>query len=365
MDKKKKTSIIRGAFLNPFELQNFLPLKEEYNLVAYSSLKPINDSVDLPLVKLFSLTDLPIPLVKYQVLNRIFSDAHYLFGLEKKIAGSDIVHVAETYYHYTHQALEAKKKGLVNKVVSTVWEVIPHNNESLKGRKKFKEEAFQGIDHFIAVTEKAKNALLIEGVGEEKITVIPMGVNLDSFKPIKSKSRKKTTNILFAGRLVEEKGIKDLIEAFLLLRDKKLPVSLTVVGQGPFRRDLIGIKGIKLTQSPYQHMPQIYSQADIFCLPSQITPTWQEQYGMVLVEAMASGLPIVTTRTGAIEEVCGSAALYVCQKSPQELSAALEKLVRHPSLRKELSSQALRRVKQRYDHRRVADRIKAVYQQLL
>jgi len=365
MDKKTKISIIRGAFLNPFELQNFSPLKEEHDLVGYSSLKPISDSVDLPLVKLFSPTDLPIPFVKYQVLNRLFSDAHYLFGLEKRIVGSDIVHVAETYYHYTHQALVAKKKGLVGKVVSTVWEVIPHNNESLRGRKKFKQQALREVDHFIAVTNKAKNALLIEGVGEKKITVIPMGINLDNFHPIKTKKRKRNINILFAGRLVEEKGVKDLIQAFLLLKEKKLPIKLTVVGRGALKKDLVGIKGVNLTQSSYQHMPRVYPRADIFCLPSRVTPTWQEQYGMVLIEAMASGLPIVTTRTGAIEEVCGSAALYAPQKSPQQLAAILEKLINQPSLRKDLSSQSLKRARQHYDHRLVADRIKTVYQQLL
>lgn len=359
-----KISIVRGAFLNPFELQNIYPLKDRHDIATYSSLRPINPNIDLPLVKLLSPTDIPLPFYKYPLLNRVFGDAHYLLGLEEKIAGSDIVHVAETYYHYTHQALVAKRKGLVKKVVSTVWEVIPHNNESLRGRRKFKEEARDQVDHFLAVTQKAKNALLAEGVGEKKITVVPLGINLKHFSPSVKRKSKSVLNILFVGRFVEEKGVGDLVNAFLKLKEKKLPVKLTLVGQGSLKKDFNGIKGITLTQSSYQNISRLYSQADIFCLPSRTTPHWQEQYGMVLLEAMASGLPIVTTRTGAIEEVCGSDVLYVPQKSPVRLAGALEKLVKDDSLRQHLSFQSLKRAKTHYDYRKAADRIEAVYKSL-
>ncbi len=358
-----KISIVRGAFLNPFELQNIYPLKDRHNIVAYSSLKPINSSVELSLVRLASPTDLPLPF-KYPFLNRVFGDAHYLLGLEKRLAGSDIVHVAETYYHYTHQALVAKKKGLVKKVVSTVWEVIPHNNEGLRGRRKFKEEARNQIDHFLAVTQKAKNALLAEGVGKDKITVVPLGIDLKHFTPPVKHKNKSVLNILFVGRFVEEKGVGDLVKAFLQLKEKKLPVKLTLVGRGPLKKDFIGIKGITLAQSSYQNIPRFYSQADIFCLPSQTTPHWQEQYGMVLLEAMASGLPIITTRTGAIEEVCGRDALYVPQKSSTRLADVLEKLVLDEQLRQRLSSQVLKRARTHYDYNQAADRIEAVYKNL-
>ena len=358
-----KISVVRGAFLNPFELQNIYPLKDRHDIVTYSSLKPINSNINLPLVKLPSLTDMPLPFYKYPLLNRVFADAHYLLGLEKKIAGSDIVHVAETYYHYTHQALVAKRKGLVKKVVSTVWETIPNNNESLKGRRTFKQEARQQIDHFLAVTEKAKKALIVEGVGEEKITVVPLGVDLKKFNPIK-KQRKGKVKILFVGRLVEEKGVGDLVAAFLKLREKKLSVELILLGDGPLKKDLVGIRGVKLKKSSYQSISRFYSQADIFCLPSQSTKTWEEQYGMVLLEAMASGLPIVTTRTGAIQEVCGDVALYSHQKSSDNLAKNLEKLLVDHKLRKKLSSLSLKRAKKKYDHYQAADRIETVYKNL-
>ena len=130
--------IIRGAFLNPFEIQNYYPLREKFNIEVISSKNPISDKINLPLKKLYSPTDLPAFPFKYPILNRIFGDAQQLYGLHKAIAGADIVHVAETYFGYVRQAIRAKRRGLVKKVISTVWETIPFNNQSLSGRRKNK-----------------------------------------------------------------------------------------------------------------------------------------------------------------------------------------------------------------------------------
>ena len=197
-----KISIIRGAFLNPFELQNYYPLSKKCQLKCVSSMFPISTNIKLPLTRLWSPTDLPLPF-KYQTLNRLLWDAHYLLGLEAAIKGSDIAHVAETYCHYTLQAIRAKRKGLVKKVVSAVWEVVPHNNETLAGRRRIKGLARQEIDHFIVVTQVAKNALIEEGIAPDRISVIPVGVDLTRFRPVK-KIRQKPLRLLFIGRLVPE-----------------------------------------------------------------------------------------------------------------------------------------------------------------
>jgi len=359
-----KISIIRGAFLNPFELQNYYPLAKEHNIQAISSLFPINDKISLPLKKLPSPTDLPLPAYKYPLLNRVFSDAHYLFGLEKMITNSDIAHVAETYYHYTVQAIKAKQKELVKKVISTVWEIIPHNNEGIRGRKKFKEISRQHIDHFLCPTNLAKEALIIEGVGESKISVIPMGVDLSKFKTSFNEKPTRNLNILFIGRLVPEKGITELFKAFLSLKEKFPNLYLTVVGSGSLKTDITNVRGIKVLRLPYSEIQKEYQKADIFCLPSKTTKNWKEQFGMVLVEAMASGLPIVTTATGAIEEVCGEAVLYAKQASVQDLKIKLENLITSPSLRKNLSKLARKRAQKLYDCQKTALKINSLYQSL-
>lgn len=354
-----KISIVRGAFLNPFELQNIYPLKSRHDITAYSSLRPINPNINLPLVRLASPTDLPLPF-KYPLLNRVFSDAHYLLSLEKKLTGSDIVHVAETYYNYTLQAIKAKRKGLVKKVISTVWEVIPFNNESLPGRRGIKKIARKEIDHFITPTKLAKKALIKEGVPTKKITVIPMGVDLNRFKPSRIHQFGGDITILFIGRLEESKGILNLVKAFTKL-NKSIPnLKLNIIGQGTLKEKIINHKNIILKTVSYSKIHQEYQKADIFCLPSQETSTWQEQYGMVLVEAMASGLPIITTNTGAIKEVCESAAIYT-GNSTQELFKNLKTLVLSPKKRKTLREKARQRAISRYNYLHTSRKIEKIY----
>lgn len=359
-----KTYIIRGAFLNPFELQNYSPLKDEFNLTAISSKHPISQKIDLPLIKLSSPTDLPNFPLKYPILNRIFIDAHYLFGLENEISGADIVHVAETYYGYTHQAVMAKRRGEVRKIISTAWEVIPHNNEGIRGRKEFKKLAIENIDHFIAVTELAKKCLMKEGIKEEKISVISVGVDLERFKIHPKNKTKRDLNILCVARLVPEKGISDLIDAFLEIRKTNNNIHLTLVGDGPLKQDYFGYRGISIKRIPYQKMPAEYGKADIFCLPSRSTKSWQEQYGMSLVEAMASGLPIITTNTGAIHEVCDSVALYVKHSNPTDLKANLEKLIRNADLRRQMSILSRQRAEKNFDRLKIAKQISSLYREI-
>ncbi len=360
-----KIYIIRGAFLNPFELQNYTPLKELHDLKAISSKHPISDKIDLPLIKLWSPTDIPNIPFKYPILNRLFTDAHRLFGLEKVIKGADIVHVAETYYGYTHQAIMAKRRGLVKKIVSTVWETIPHNNEGIRGRLQYKKIARENIDHFIAVTELAKKALLKEGVRSEKISVINVGLDLKKFSPRRTKRSKRDLHILCVARLVPEKGVEDLLEAFLLLSRKHKNIHLTFVGNGPLKTDLFGFKNIHVKQVSYGQMIREYHHADIFCLPSRSSETWEEQYGMVLVEAMACGLPIVTTTTGAIPEVCDNVALYTQPTSPPGLAASLEILLNDEKLRDRLGKAGRQRALHHFDRLKISEKINAVYQNLL
>ena len=115
----------------------------------------------------------------------------------------------------------AKRRGLVHRIVSTVWEIIPFNNEGIKGRKEYKKLAYENIDRFIAVTQKAKDCLIKEGVRPEKISVINMGIDLKKFKPNPVKNEKRDINILCVARLVPEKGIEDLLLAFLDIKGKE------------------------------------------------------------------------------------------------------------------------------------------------
>lgn len=356
--------IIRGAFLNPFELQNYYPLKGKHNIEVISSKNPLSDKIDLPLKKLLSPTDLPDFPFKYPILNRIFGDAQLLYGLHRVISGADIVHVAETYFGYVHQAIRAKRRGLIKKVITTVWETIPFNNQSLSGRRKNKIYAKENIDHFIAVTQRAKIALLKEGIKEDKITVIPMGVDLKRFRPRPNDKNKRDINILCVARLVPEKGITDLVSAFWELKKTCKNLNLTLIGSGPLKKELSGFKNIYVKNVTYSKIHLEYANADIFCLPSRTTKTWEEQYGMCLVEAMASGVPIISTNTGAIPEVCGEVAVLVKPETPHALYNAIHKLIYNRELRQVMSHEGRKRAEKNYNSQITAKKIARVYQKV-
>lgn len=360
---KMKISLIRGAFLNPFELQNYYPLKDKFDIQAISSQHPIDDKVDLPLTKLWSPTDIPDFPYKYPILNRLFTDAQYLYSLERQLQGTDIVHVAETYYHYTIQAIKAKQKGIVKKLVSTCWDTIPHNNEGIRGRREFKDLARKSIDHFLAVTNLAKSALMKEGVEQSRVSVIHMGINTDRFV-YRDRNYQNGKRILFIGRNSPEKGLPYLITAFQTLHSKYPDLTLTLVGSGHENQSYSNLPGIEIKQLPYDQIHQEYQNSDMFCLPSVTLKHAREQFGMVLIEAMASGLPIVTTRAGAISEVCGDAVLYAHESSTDSLVTKFENLIKSSNLRKELGQKANKRALSEFDYRKVAIRIDDLYQSL-
>jgi len=98
---KSKIAIVRGKFLNKYEMQFYEPLVKQFDLTGFGSLTSYHDSFAFPVVKLPSPMDIPDFPYKMPLLNRMFIDVHYLYGLEEKLKGFDIVHTAETYFHYT------------------------------------------------------------------------------------------------------------------------------------------------------------------------------------------------------------------------------------------------------------------------
>jgi glycosyltransferase involved in cell wall biosynthesis len=375
-------ALVRGAFLNQYEMQTFGPLAKRYDLTAFSSLRPLHVQFPFPVVKLPSPMDLPEVPFKMPILNRMFIDAHYLVGLEKRLRGFDLVHTAETYYHYTQQALAAKRRGHVKKVIATVLENIPNNNEGIWGRRGFKARARKELDHVVALSRLTRDALLKEGMDAAKITVIGFGIDTKRFTPVSRRAGNRPLTILFCGRLEEYKGIFDLLDATRMLAadpsTRKHIGKVMFVGEGTQKERLVsqantwGLeKLVRFESHSYDEMPRVYTGADIFVAPSKEQKDkrgnviWREQYGMVLLEAQAAGLPIVTTRSGAIAENVGDAALLVLPSSPKALAKAIRGFVLDAQMRKAYGAQARKRAQTVHDARAVAARIAQVYERVM
>jgi glycosyltransferase involved in cell wall biosynthesis len=151
----------------------------------------------------------------------------------------------------------------------------------------------------------------------------------------------------YVGRLVAEKGISWLLESW---KAANLPnhTRLVFVGQGPMegaiRTAATGDPRIQLIGPvPLDQVPTVMASLDALVLPSLTTKDWCEQYGRVITEAMASGIPVIASNSGAIPEVIGSAGILVNEGSTAEFAAALQRIVLDPSSHQALSKASLAR----------------------
>lgn len=370
-------SFVRGKYLNNFEGQNYnMSSYKSIRFTGYASLRPIDENVPFDVVRLPSLADLGfsthVGRALSYVANRSIGDAQVLFGLERYIAGSDIVHTADPHYYYSYQSAKLRQMGKVGRLVVTSWETIPFNNESTNQKKKRKYYVMKHADKFICHTNKACDTLIAEGVQRTQIELIPLGVCLDRFNPV-NHYKDTPISILFAGRLVKEKGVIEVYSAFKkVYRETGIKIKLHIVGSGPLFNDLVFMREkdrlsevVIIEKKKYQDMPEVFSGSSFLVVPSRKHPTWEEQYGMVFIEAMASGIPIITTRTGAITEVVANCGLYVAENSYQEIAHAIHTLATDASLRQKIGTMGRQRAEERYNASAVSSRIYELYRSLL
>jgi glycosyltransferase involved in cell wall biosynthesis len=238
-------------------------------------------------------------------------------GLRDALASADIVHSQDLVFWYSAQAAELKRE-LGYKLVLTVWETLPTLDAYRNIRtRKYRRPLLEQTDLFICTTERAKIALLLEGAPPERIAVSPPGVDLDLFQVREDGTRPEQHLIVSAGRLVWEKGHQDVLRALAVLGRRD--VRALLIGSGPEEKRLkryaaeLGVaERVEFRREvPYAQMPSIYARAS--CLVLASLPTWfsDEQFGMVLVEAMSAGLSVVASTTGAIPEVLsGNGSLF-------------------------------------------------------
>lgn len=356
-----KVALVRGKYLNNFEGQNYVFPEDRISLTAISSFQPLHKKFPFPVIRLPSLADLGRLGVLERLVkilsNRILGDSQILFGLEKYASKFDIFHTADPHYYYSYQLACLRAKNLIKKLIVTSWETIPFNNEGTRQKAEIKKFTRKNVDMFVCYTNKAKQALIKEGVNPDKIKVIRLGVDINKFFPKltklsgRIKMSKKDFVILFVGRLVEEKGINDLYEAFKQIQSSKSKIQ-------NYQLKLKIVSG----QINYEDMPKVYQEADIFVLPSKKSNTWKEQYGMVLVEAMACGLPVVAYDSGAISEVLGGVGLLVKEGNIDGLAASITRLIENKNLRIKLGKMGRSRAEKEFDSRMTAKKIQKIYE---
>lgn len=368
----KKVAIVRGANLNKWEMQNYEPLTDRYDITAYTTNRHAYDTTHIKM----QIAQLP---------SRAQGLLAEMEGLEEQLADKDLVFSADITYRFSAQAVEAKKRYGC-KVVCLEWENIPFNYEEFESVLQIKQEVRKGADHFIAVTERAKEALMLEGVQEARIDVVPMGVDLNVFRPAKEDIEKDRASfgigrdeivVLFIGRMVWEKGIYDFLHAAArVLADdelKKHSIRFLIVGKGQEMQGArarvwpLGIAAWTtfVEEYPYHDMYRLHNLADIFVLPSISTKGWQEQFGMVLIESMACGTPVISTLSGSIPEVVGDAGILVQPNDHMSLCSAMKKLIIDNPLRERLGEEGLKRARTHFDAQKNSEKFGRVFEKVM
>ncbi|MEN3340499.1 MAG: alpha-maltose-phosphate synthase [Acidobacteriota bacterium] len=152
----------------------------------------------------------------------------------------------------------------------------------------------------------------------------------------------------YLGRFVPEKGLSVLAAA---LRQVTGPWRALFVGGGPGQPALEALAAAHpgrvsiATDVAHEQVPDYLNAMDVLCAPSQTTPRWREQFGRMLIEAMACGVPVLASRSGEIPYVLGDAGILLAEDDEQAWAAALDGVLENLASRRALADRGLRRAR--------------------
>ena len=208
----------------------------------------------------------------------------------------------------------------------------------------------------------------METAPELRIDVIGNGVETDLFRPAEERPVGGPVRFITVSRLIERKGIQHIIQAARALKDE-FAFTVEVLGDGNYREtleamaleagveDLIRFGGAH----PREDLPEKYGASDVFLLPSMA-----ESFGMVFVEAMGCGLPVIGGRTGGVPDLVGEEnGILVTPGSVEEVATAMRRFASDPGYREEVGANNRRKVLASYSWEGVARRYKEVYDGVL
>jgi glycosyltransferase involved in cell wall biosynthesis len=382
--------IVRGHLSTPWELRPWLELPDRYEVSYLLTGSNRFASPDrLRAVPARALRDW-LPRGPLGELSAGVLGDRYL-SAEEAFSEADVVHAAELSFWFAADAARRRRRNSF-RLVQTVWETLPmlvaYRNHHAR---RFREQVLADTDMFLPATERAALALQLEGVSPERMTVCPPGIDTARFAPSPARQAPATHTIVSPGRLVWEKGHQDVMRALALLHRGviKTPAGeivrprLLIIGSGPEESRLrahaadLGLSdAVEIRSVPYEEMPAVFADASAMVLASQAAAMaalhpfdvprafWEEQFGLVLAEAMAAELAILTTTSGAIPEVVQGAPVDLV--APGDWPAIARALADGPLSRPAGARVAYPpEVVHRYSTAAAAERLTAVYDRLL
>ncbi len=214
---------------------------------------------------------------------------------------------------------------------------------------------------------------VLETKGFDKpIQIAPFGVDLEMFKPKTAViERNEPFTIGYVGRLIPEKGLMVLAEALNEIKDQGW--KFLIVGGGkkrkPLEEKLASYGLLDRTEFvgavAYENTPEYFRKLDVLVIPTRTTNKIREQFGRVIVEAMACQIPVIGSTCGAIPEVIADAGLIFEENDSYALASQLRKMISDENLRKKLAVAGRERVENNYKWEHVAEKIYGLYEKVL
>lgn len=294
---------------------------------------------------------------------------HYYpqFGREVQRFQPDIVHIDEEPYNLaTWHALSAARRAGA-KTLFFSWQNIKRDYPlPFRWGERW---VLRHADYALMGTRSAAEVWRAKGYTGPLAVVPQFGVDPGIFKPPDRARNGGTFTVGFVGRLVEEKGGADLLDALAQIDGLW---RLDIIGDGPQKSALhTQSKRLRIADRvsfgvlPSTRMPGYYQGLDALVVPSLTRPNWKEQFGRVIVEALACGVPVIGSTSGAIPDVIGGAGLVFPEGDSRALANELRKLMQSADLRRELSELGRRRVLDHYTQAQVAAQTVAVYRKMI
>ena len=278
-----------------------------------------------------------------------------------------IVHLHSPHAH-TLGLLAAKSAGNCKIVLSR--RVNFHIKKNILSRVKY-----LNVDRIIAISERVKQALVTDGLPEEKVDVVYSGVDIQRFQNVQADyliselgcNRDKLI-IGNIAALTWDKDHRTLLEGARIVVDKFPQVIFLIVGEGPLRREMeVLIKKLDLEKEVKllgfrRDIPEILSLLDLFVLSS----SW-EGLGTSLLDALASRVPVVATNVGGIPEIIKDRinGILVPSKNPGTLAEAIISFLKNRDLARRMAEQGFQLVKEKFSTDRMVEETRKIYDRLL
>ncbi len=281
----------------------------------------------------------------------------------------------EPYSLSTLQILRLKKKFGVKVLLYSFQNIFKIYSQPFSWVEK---KCLSLSDGLIVGSDSASEVWQRKGYPKNKIHILPqVGVDIDFFPPMNSNIARKKLSLPpamtfgFAGRLVEEKGVQILLQAGASLRDylakakKDLPFQILIVGRGPFENELrhlikkLSIESMVIfTGAPtHEEMPQYLQAMDVLVLPSLTRAHWREQFGHVLIEAMACEKPCLASDADPMNKIIAGSGLCFKEGDAADLALKMQLMLENPSEVEKKGKAAREEVQRKYTNQVIAEKL--------